>query len=182
MIAGRVLPVVALSVLLAAAQDFSRSKQAWISFHAPGAVEIHRGSSSTVELGFRIASGLHINSHQPRQEYLKKTELNLDPPTDIVIERVHYPDGEDQSFPFAPDEKLSVYSGDFAITVLVRPLKTILPAKYAIHGVLKYQACDKAVCYPPKQLPLSFEVQILKNPAGEKRRNPAQSPHTHPSG
>ncbi|MBV9341658.1 MAG: hypothetical protein JO159_12320 [Acidobacteria bacterium] len=182
MTAARVLLALALGSSLAAAQDFSRTKQDWISFHPPEPVEIHRGSSTSIELGFRIASGLHINSHLPRQEYLKKTELNLDPPTDIVIEKVRYPAGEDQSFPFAPEEKLSVYSGDFSIAVLVRPLKTVLPAKYAIHGVLKYQACDKAVCYPPKQLPLSFEVQILKNPGGEKRRNPAQSPHAHPSG
>jgi hypothetical protein len=180
-IAGRFLLALALGSSLAA-QDFARSKQPWISFHSPGLVEVHRGHPSPVELQFRIASGLHINSHQPRQEYLKKTELNFDPPTDIVIEKVSYPAGEDHSFPFAADEKLSVYSGDFAIAVLVRPLRTVLPAKYAIHGVLKYQACDNAVCYPPKQLPVSFEVQVLKSPSEEKRRNPAQSPHAHPSG
>ena len=178
MIAGRILLAVALSCTLAA-QDFSRSKQSWITFHPPGLSPVYRGHSTPIELQFRIANGLHINSHQPKQEYLKKTELNLDPPTDIVIEKVTYPDGQERSFPFAPDDKLSVYSGDIAIDVLVRPLRTVLPAKYAIHGVLKYQACDNAVCYPPKQLPLSFEVQVLKGPSEQKRRNPAQSPHAH---
>jgi hypothetical protein len=60
----------------------------------------------------------------------------------------------------------------------VRPLHNVLPAKYAIHGFLKYQACDSAACYPPKQLPVSFEVKILKG-QGPRKKNPAQSPHAH---
>jgi hypothetical protein len=43
---------------------------------------------------------------------------------------------------------------------------------------LKYQACDKAACYPPKQLPVDFGIQVLKN-APPARKNPAQSPHIH---
>lgn len=166
----------ALGSLIGAAQEFPRLKPS-VTLLAPETTAIHRGQSATVPLQFRIAQGFHINSHQPRQEYLKKTELRLDAPTDIVIGKISYPAGEDRSFPFAPEDKLSVYSGDFSIGVLVRPLKSVLPAKYAIHGQLNYQACDNAACYPPKQLPVSFEVRIEKG--AEHRRNPPQSPHAH---
>lgn len=158
-------------------QDLARSK-ASVSMEPAGITPIDRGHPGTVQLQFRVARGFHINSNHPKQEYLKKTELKLDAPTDIVIGRITYPAGEDRSFPFSGNEKLSVYSGDFAIAVTVRPLHSVLPAKYAVHGFLKYQACDNAACYPPKQLPVAFEVKVMKGKVHGKR-NPAQSPHAH---
>jgi Disulphide bond corrector protein DsbC len=123
--------------------------------------------------------GFHINSNTPHSEFLIPTALKLDAPTDIVVGRVVYPEGRDVSFPFSPDEKLNVYSGDFKVALAVRPLHTVVPGKYAVHGNLKYQACDNAQCYPPKQLPVNFEVKVIKGTEGSGRRNPAQSPHAH---
>ena len=174
----RILILFALGSL-AAAQDLAGTKRPTIDYQPPEITTIVRGHPSTVQLNFRIPAGFHINSNQPKQEYLKKTELKMDPPTDIAIEKLTYPEGEDRSFPFAPDEKLSVYSGDFVIGVVVRPLKTVMPAKYAVHATLKYQACDNAACYPPKQLPVSFEVKVVKGSAEHPKHIPAQSPHTH---
>jgi len=131
-----------------------------VTLEPPEITTVERGRPATVELQFRVASGFHINSNKPKQEYLKKTELELNPPTNIVIGKITYPDGQDQSFPFAPDEKLNVYTGDFAINVLVQPLKSVAPTNYTVHGFLKYQACDNAACYPPKQLPVTFEVKV----------------------
>lgn len=159
-------------------QGLARSKSS-VTYEPPEIKTIERGHPSTVELQFRVARGFHINSNQPKQEYLKKTELRLDPPTDIIVGGVTYPKGADRSFPFAPNEKLNVYTGDFAVDVVVRPLSSVLPQKYAFHGFLKYQACDNAACYPPKQLPVSFEVKVIKDQSRPARRNPPQSPHAH---
>ena len=99
-------------------------------------------------------------------------------PTDIVIGRVTYPAGEEMSFAFAPDDKLSVYTGEFPVTVEIRPLAGVLPAKYMIHGELKYQACDNAACYPPKKVPVQFEVKVVKAPP-PPARIPGRVPHVH---
>ena len=141
-------------------------------------VTITRGKPGTVELHFRVVAGFHINSNTPKSEFLIPTTLKLDPPTDIVVGKVTYPAGEDMSFAFAPDEKLNVYSGAFSLSVIVRPLASVVPSKYALRGQLKYQACDNAACYPPKQLPVEFEVKVVKAPPAP-RKNPAQSPHAH---
>jgi hypothetical protein len=162
----------------AASQDFA-GRQPTIQYHPPEITSISRGHLGGVVLQFRIPVGFHINSNQPKQDYLKKTELKLDAPTDIAIAGVTYPAGEDRSFPFDPNEKLNVYTGDFAVKVLVRPLRTVMPAKYAVHGMLKYQACDNAACYPPKQLPITFEIKVIKAAAETRRRNPPQSPNIH---
>ncbi len=167
-----------LTALSGLAQDLARSK-ASVTMEPAGITSIDRGKPGTVQLQFRMARGFHINSNRPKQEYLKKTELKLDAPTDIVIGRITYPLGEDRKFPFSGNDKLSVYSGDFAVAVTVRPLQSVLPTKYAVHGFLKYQACDNAACYPPKQLPVTFEVRVVKGKARGGKRNPAQSPHAH---
>lgn len=169
--------IVLLMSVAARPQDLERGR-AWVSMVPAGLTNIDRGKPGTVDLQFRVTRGFHINSNQPKQDYLKKTELKLDAPTDIVIGRITYPPGQDRSFPFAPKDKLSVYSGDFEVKVTVRPLHSVLPTKYAIHGFLKYQACDNAACYPPKQLPVTFEVKVSKG-QGPRKKNPAQSPHAH---
>jgi len=149
-----------------------------LTFAAVPLVTAERAQQTMVNLNFRVPPGYHINSNTPKSEFLIPTALKMDLPTDIVLGKIEYPAGEDASFPFSPDEKLSVYSGDFTITVAVRPMQSVVPGKYEMHGVLRYQACDNAACFPPKTLPVSFEVKVVKEPPAHKA-NPAQSPHVH---
>jgi hypothetical protein len=137
-----------------------------------------RTAQTMVDLNFRVASGFHINSNTPKSEFLIPTKLSMDVPTDIALGRIDYPPGKDVSFPFSPDEALNVYTGDFTIRVAVHPLKSVVPGKYVMHGTLRYQACDNAQCFPPKTVPVSFDVKVVKEPPGP-RHNPAQSPHVH---
>jgi hypothetical protein len=139
---------------------------------------VQRAKETMVTLNFRIPHGYHINSNTPHSEFLIPTALKMDVPTDIVLGKIEYPPGEDSTFPFSPDEKLSVYSGDFSISLGVHPLHSVVPGKYEMHGMLRYQACDNAACYPPKNLRVSFEIKVVKEP-GEHHANPAQSPHIH---
>src|SRR6266853_3002429 len=138
-------------------------------------VTVVQGKPATVPLSFRVASGYHINSNKPKSEFLIPTVLKVEATTDILIGKTSYPDGHDMSFAFAPDEKLNVYTGDFNVDVLVRPLHSAQPGKYIVRGTLKYQACDNKACYPPKKLPVSFDVKIAKAPVS-RGKNPAQSP------
>jgi Disulphide bond corrector protein DsbC len=141
-------------------------------------ITVTRGKSNPVNLRFRVSSGFHINSNQPKSEFLIPTVLKVSAPTDIVIGRVTYPAGSEMSFAFAPEDKLSVYTGEFPVVVEVRPLAEVITAKYMIRGELRYQACDNAACYPPKKLPVQFEVKVIKGPPPH-RKNPGQSPHVH---
>ena len=141
-------------------------------------VTVTRGKSNPVNLRFRVIPGFHVNSNHPKSEFLIPTALKVSAPTDIVIGRVTYPAGSEMSFVFAPEDKLSVYTGEFPVVVEVRPLAEVITAKYMIRGELRYQACDNAACYPPKKLPVQFEVKVIKGPPPH-RKNPGQSPHVH---
>jgi hypothetical protein len=174
------LSVMLALVLLSGTLSFAQTpgKAPTLTAAAVPLVTAQRGQQTMVSLNFRIPAGYHINSNTPKSEFLVPTALKMDLPTDIVLGKIEYPAGEDRSFPFSPDEKLSVYSGDFTIAVAVHPLHTVVPGKYEMRGVLRYQACDNAACYPPKHLPVNFEVKVVKEP-GTHHANPAQSPHVH---
>src|SRR5258708_12273072 len=109
-----------------------------------------RAAQTMVNLDFRVPHGYHINSNAPKSEFLIPTALKMDLPTDIILGKIAYPAGEDLSFPFSPDEKLNVYTGDFTIGLAVHPLRSFTPGKYLMHRSLPYHASDNSPCFPPK--------------------------------
>jgi hypothetical protein len=178
---ARVLLAAALTTLVSVARISSAQTPGKAPTLAMAPVPLttaQRAAQTMVNLNFRVPAGYHINSNTPKSEFLIPTALKMDLPTDIILGKIEYPAGEDRSFPFSPDEKLSVYSGEFTIALGVHPLHSVVPGKYVMHGVLRYQACDNAACYPPKNLPVSFEVKVVKEPPPHQA-NPAQSPHVH---
>jgi hypothetical protein len=175
---GHKSTLVGMLALLAGTAWAQGGKAPSVSFAAVPLVTAQRTKQTMVALNFRVAPGFHINSNTPKSEFLIPTNLKMDLPTDIILGKIHYPAGKDLAFPFSPDEKLNVYSGDFTIAVAVHPLHAVQPGKYVMHGVLRYQACDNAQCFPPKTMPVSFDVKVVKEPPGP-RHNPAQSPHVH---
>jgi hypothetical protein len=180
----KIAPGLIFLAAVSAAQDNSLSpvspgrKAPSITMSPAPVVNVTRGKPNTVNLRFHVGSGFHVNSNKPKSEFLIPTALRLEAPTDIVIGRIEYPAGEEMSFSFSPEDKLSVYTGEFPLNVEVRPLAHVVPGKYMIRGELKYQACDNAACYPPKKMPVQFEVKVVKAPPPH-RANPGQSPHVH---
>jgi hypothetical protein len=112
----------------------------------------HGGDPS--ELDFRVAPDFTSIPTLPKSEFLIPTALKMDLPTDIVLGKIAYPAGQDLAFPFSPRKMLSVYSGDFTVTVAVHPLRSVVPGKYIMHGVLRYQACDNCAMLPAEIVPV----------------------------
>jgi hypothetical protein len=123
-------------------------------------VQLNPGETRRVELDFRVSSGFHINSNKPHSNLLIPTTLKLVIPKPLEITSIEYPTGEDQTFPFSPNEKLSVYSGDFSVFVTVRAPAFAHGSSFPVGGDLSYQACDKSACYPPKKLAVNFSVGV----------------------
>jgi hypothetical protein len=197
---SRILPLTAVAILLGSlvlasltsAQNAIPSADFPIDQVSPGKTHgalvslvsapiptVVRGKSGNLDLRFHVATGYHVNSNKPAEEFMIPTALHLDAANDILLGKIDYPEGRDMSFEFAPDQKLNVYTGNFTVGVLVRVLHTATPGKYAMRGSLKYQACDDRACYPPKNLPVQFEVKVAKAPVEHGGRRPAQSPHAH---
>lgn len=125
----------------------------YVSYAAEEQV-VKAGKKAVVELRFRVMDGFHVNSHTPKSELLIPTNLTLQPAAGVKAAAIEYPAGTEYSFSFEPGEKLDVYSGGFTVKV---PL-VAETGSHTVDGVLRYQACDNAACYPPKSLPVQVVV------------------------
>ena len=160
----RLLPNFVIVVLLGAcalAQE-PGTRVPSVEFAPIGKVQLKPGATTNVQLDFRVGSDFHVNSNKPKSELLIPTALKLNAVAPLAIASVKYPVGEDISFPFAPGEKLSVYSGDFSVTVTVKALSTNAGGEYPVTGELHFQACDRSACYPPRSIPVKFTVSVGK--------------------
>jgi hypothetical protein len=125
-------------------------------------VQLRAGTSKVVNLDFRVGSEYHINSHTPKSPLLIPTVLKVEPQAPLTLGDVKYPAGQDMSFSFSGDEKLNVYSGDFSIDAPVKAPANAAPGTYPVKGTLRFQACDHSACYPPRNLPVEFQVTVVK--------------------
>lgn len=130
------------------------AQQQLVHFLYPQQVAIQAGVPQTVEMHFRIANGLHINSHTPRQKSLIRTELIAAEPAGVKIAAVDFPAGSDFAFPADPSQKLSIYSGEFVLKMHL----TAQRGDHLIQGALRYQACDMSTCFPPRNAPVAIDV------------------------
>jgi len=154
------LPLVFLVSVLTFAQE-PGTRVPTVTMAPVGKVQLRAGGSATVELDFRVGSEFHVNSNKPHSELLIPTALHLTGIEPVKIAAVNYPAGQDVSFPFAPTEKLSVYSGDFTITAVVKASAKAANGTYPVSGELRFQACDRSACYPPRSIPVKFDVTVL---------------------
>ena len=132
----------------------SSSKVEAVEYLYPEQVTLAAGKASSVALHFRIAPGLHINSHAPKDEFLIPTVFSMPGDAGVRLENASYPSGEEFVLPADPGTKLNVYTKEFTI-------QTKLVAESGDHLVrakLRYQACDQTACMPPKTITVPIDV------------------------
>ena len=143
-----------LSQKLAWQSEGQPNQKHLVQFLYPEQVTVPAGKSSVLELHFRVNNGLHINSHTPREKSLIPTQLIVEEPTGVNVASVDFPAGSDYSPAFSPNDKLSVYTGEFVLRAHV----TAQRGDHLVQGALRYQACDANQCYPPKTVPVAVSL------------------------
>lgn len=125
-----------------------------VEFLYPEQVTVPAGKPSLVELHFRVKDGLHINSHTPREKSFIPTQLLVEEPKGVTFAKVEFPPGVEYAPAFSPNDKLSVYTGEFVLKALV----TAQPGEHLVQAALHYQACDANSCFPPRNAPVAVDV------------------------
>ena len=120
----------------------------------PEPLTVHAAKPDWVEVRFHIAPGFHINSHTPHDELLIPTTLQLSPAPHLHILADAYPSGMPLQLATGSAEILSVYQGELRVRLQVVADK----GDTTLTGVLHYQACDAASCFPPRNLPFSLPL------------------------
>jgi hypothetical protein len=126
----------------------------------PARLEGVAGTGLGVTLVASIREGFHINSHQPLEDYLIATRVELVDTPQADLEKVHYPAGELKSFGFAPGEKLSVYEGVLRFPLQLRLKAGTEPGSHALQLRFHYQACNDQLCLRPAHKQVSLVVHV----------------------
>jgi hypothetical protein len=129
-------------------------KGAAVEYLFPEQVTVAAGKATEVALHFRIAPGLHINSHTPKDEFLIPTVFSIPAGAGVRLLEASYPAGAEFTLPLDPKNKLSVYTGEFVIQARV----VAEPGSHLVEAKLRFQACDKNQCMPPKTIPVAIDV------------------------
>jgi hypothetical protein len=125
-----------------------------VEYLYPEQLTLTAGKPTEVTLHFRIAPGLHINSHNPKEKFLIATALSIPADAGVRLAAAHYPEGADFVLPVDPSTHLNVYTGDF--TIDARLVST--PGDHLVQARLHFQACDENACMPPRTITASIDV------------------------
>lgn len=118
-------------------------------------------AGSSIRLGLKVAlpEDLHTQSNAPRDPTLIATKLTIDPVDGVTIKEIVWPPPTD--FIVAGiDQPLAVFEHEFQIGVDVVLADSIAKGDLKLTGRLKYQACDKSLCYAPTTTELSWPIPI----------------------
>jgi hypothetical protein len=158
----RLRGAIAIGLAIAASLAYGQSdlpgrsilRGAAVEYLFPEQVTVIAGKPIDIALHFRIAQGLHINSHTPKDEFLIPTTFSIPNGGGVRLDKATYPAGEDFIQPLDPTTKLSVYTGEFTIQTRI----VAAAGNHLVEAKLRYQACDKNACMPPKTIPVAIDV------------------------
>lgn len=150
--------VLVFSACAARGQTFGESrslvKDDAVRYLFPEQVTVAAGKASPVNLHFRIAAGLHINSHTPSEDSLIATTFSIPEEAGVKLANATYPAGVALTLPADPKTKLNVYTGEFAIQARI----VATPGNHLVEAKLRYQACNQSQCLPPRTIPVAIDV------------------------
>lgn len=116
----------------------------------------HPGSTLTETLSVNVASGYHVNSDKPKDEYLIPLKLTwANGPLQPKI--VKYPAAEQVK---VGTDTLNVFTGTFPIATEFHVSPQATPGLAMLQGKLRYQACDNQSCKRPATLDIQIPVSI----------------------
>lgn len=118
------------------------------------------GSSAKAAVQLVIASGYHINSRFPSDEFLVGTKLQLDKVPGLTVGGANYPKGSVRKFSFSKSP-MSIYEGTVNVIFPITATGALKPGRVVLKGKLTYQACNDSQCLPPQTIPVEIPVEIV---------------------
>lgn len=122
---------------------------------------------SRITLIAQVTLGPDLHVYAPGVKGYIPIELKMEPSSELKLDGTTYPESKVLLLE-AIKERVPVFEGDFRIKQDVTISATRDFARslgtgksILIKGELKYQACDKKICYVPTSVPVSWEVMVL---------------------
>lgn len=126
-----------------------------VEYLFPEQIAVALGKPVAVGLHFRVAQGLHVNSHNPSDEFLIPTSFSIPDGAGVRLVGAAYPPGVTIALPADPKTKLNVYTGEFVIQAKI---VAAAAGNRLVEAKLRYQACDQSQCMPPRTITVPIDV------------------------
>lgn len=116
------------------------------------------GGTARLTLHVRLPEDVHVQAHEPRDPSLIPTVLTVEAPPGTTVAAVSYPPPAELT-QAGRREPLAVLGPEFDIEVRLSVAATA-SGEVTVPAVLRYQACNAAVCFPPARAPVIWQVPI----------------------
>lgn len=133
----------------------------------PPAATVAAGERFAVSLDLTPAPKIHV--YAPDVVGYKPVALQIKPQPGVILRGITYPKSE--TYYYAPlKETVAVYQKPFTV-VQELTLDGSAAGRAAlqgattvtVQGTLSYQACDDRICFPPRQVPVSWQVSVKES-------------------
>ena len=112
----------------------------------------------TSKLKIQLRPGFHVNSNQPKDEFLIPLKLTwANGP--LQAKRISYPRAEEIKAAFS-EQPISVFSGQFEIETEFQVASNLTNGPALQIGKLRYQACNDKLCLAPVTVDVKLPLDI----------------------
>jgi len=131
-----------------------------LSFTRPAKIQLKAGASATVTLPLTVAAGYHVNSNEPKDQFLIPIRLTWTAAA-LQAGEVKYPRAEIRKLGFS-EKPVSIFSGTFELTTKFEVPADAPPGAGTIGGKLHFQACNDRMCLAPKTIAVELPYEVVK--------------------
>jgi Thiol:disulfide interchange protein DsbD, N-terminal len=132
---------------------------------------VARGMPFQVAVVLKIRPGFHINAREVSADYLIPTDLHAEVPVGFKVSDVIYPKGSLQTFSFAKDKPLNVYTDSVTLRLPLSVLSNAPLGAQHLSMKLRYQACSTEVCLPPVTKDVLATIDVVADKPAARASN-----------
>ena len=133
-----------------------------VTLKFPEQLQYNPGKTGELKLEVSVKDGYHVQANPASHEFLIPVNIENISGEGISFGKPKYPAGK----PFnieTSEEPLSVYDGNFFITMPFEVSKNSNVTRTELNGTFRYQTCDAIRCYFPRSTEFSAPVKIIKD-------------------
>jgi len=133
---------------------------------------VARGQSFQVAVVMKLRPGFHVNAREVTFDYLIPTDLRAEVPAGFKVGEVIYPKGKLETFTFAKDKPLNVYSDTATLLLPLTALPNAPLGPQHLTMKLRYQACSTEICLPPVTKDVDATINVVADRSAAKAAHP----------
>jgi hypothetical protein len=134
---------------------------------------VARGMAFQIAVVLKIRPGFHVNAREVTEDYLIPTDLKAEVPAGFKVGEVVYPKGTLQTFTFAKNKQLNVYTDTVTLRLPLTALSSAPVGAQHLPMKLHYQACSSEICLPPVTKDVDATINVIAAQSAAKPANAA---------